>query len=276
MPVKYHKKSSGDGNKPYTPAAAAALGIRTIGVRQTGPQSAPTRIGETAGGGSKTRNLQNDMAQRDLALGIGQSQQDLALQIRSEFPFDGTETYLEAYQNTVKFVLANIFTNRKIDNYFLLGSAGGAGILGSHLLGSNTASTTRLEELNTIQDFTEEFTSTTYRDGSTTAVWGTSGSLTFGPGSIAVFNSWKSGSFELTYFDRIRIDVDYSVFGSGLNFEASFNGGSNYFTVFQSIESTGSPVGSDFRLKITDPTGSTVINRIDIITKGENFPASQN
>lgn len=209
--------------------------------------------------------------ERDTA--ISNAQRDLKLGVRSEFGQDGPETYFETYVNPIKVGIVNLFFNQRNDNYFLLGSGDGAGILGSMQLGSNTVSRTRVQEVQPIQDFTDNFTTTTYKDATTTAGgWGT-GSLVFTTaGSLAVFSSWKSGSYSLTQFDRIRVDIQYTQYGGSLTtFRASFDGGSNYTTIDPFSEVTISPVGSDFRLEVKDPHGSLILRKVDIITKGEQF-----
>lgn len=222
----------------------------------------------------KVEDLVQKQDDSTMAKTIGESNRDLQLQIRSEIGEDGDEAYFETYISELKVGNVNIFINRRDDNYFLLGSDSGAGILGSTKYGSVTAGSTRVEELQCIQDFRESFTSTTYRDtGSTTAGgWGF-GSLVFTTaGSQAVFSSWKSGSYLLTDFDRIRIDIQYTQYGGSLtSFNVSFNGGSDYTTIDPFNETTITPVGSDFRLKVLDPHGSLILTRIDVITKGEGF-----
>lgn len=222
----------------------------------------------------KIEDVVKAQADTTMAKTIGESSRDLQLQIRSEIGEDGDEAYFETYVSELKIGAVNIFINQRNDNYFLLGSTSGAGVLGSTKYGSVTVGSTRIEEIQSIQDFTENFTSTTYKDaGSTTAGgWGT-GSLVFTTaGSLAVMTSWKSGSYSLTQFDRIRIDIQYTQYGGSLTtFNASFDGGSNYTTIDPYSETTITPVGSDFRLKILDPHGSLILRRIDIITKGENF-----
>ena len=99
----------------------------------------------------------------------------------------------------------------------------------------------------------------------------TPGLITGYTGSVAVISSWKSGSYQLSEFNRVRMDPTIIAYGSPTMFEMSFNGGSNYTQITYAQEKTGSPVGSDFRLRITDPSGSTILDKIDIITKGTNF-----
>ena len=219
--------------------------------------------------------LTDDVRQtQQLANQVGASSQDLQLQIRSEIGNDGDDTYLETYAENIYTAIVNIFAYKRFDNYFLLGSANNAGLLGSTQVGSITGSSSRIDEIQSIQDFSENFTTTTYKDsGSTTAAgWGT-GSLVFTTGgSVGVFTSWKSGSYNLTTFDRIRIDILFGSYGGSLTtFEASFNGGSNYTTIYPTLESTLANTGSDFRLRITDQHGSLILTKVDIITKGTNF-----
>lgn len=223
---------------------------------------------------TQQRQLETERQRQKEEEKIGRMKQDLELEMRSEFGFDGTETYFEAYLNDAFFILENLFLNFNTYNHFILGSSTEESILGSAQLGSILLSSSRQAEINAIQDFSEDFTTATYKDASTTANWTTTGSLTFGSGSVAIVSNWKSGSFELTTFDRFRVDVDFTTFGSGLLFETSFNGGSNFTQVFQSIESSIPNTGSDFRFRITDPTQTSVITKLAIITKGENFPSS--
>ena len=44
-----------------------------------------------------------EILKKEVSDAIRNSTQDLDLQIRSEFPFNGAETYFEAYPNTVRF-----------------------------------------------------------------------------------------------------------------------------------------------------------------------------
>lgn len=209
---------------------------------------------------------------QEVGQAIGQSVRDLQGQIRSEIGEDGGETYFESYTGIVYCGIVNIKTDRIENNNFLLGSTTGAGILGSNLF-SYTAGSTRFTETNSIQDLDESFTATTYQDATTTAQgWG-QGSLVFTtPGStLAVFSSWKSGSFESTTFNRIRIEPTFGSYNPAISFQASFNGGSNYTTIYPLIEKTLAYTGSDFRLRIEDTSGSVVLDNIYITTKGDNF-----
>lgn len=203
---------------------------------------------------------------------IGQNTRDLQSQIRSEIGEDGGETYFENYIGTTYCGIVNIKTDRLENNNFLLGSCVGAGILGSHLF-SYTAGSTRFTETNSIQDLDESFNDTTYKDASTTAGgWG-QGSLVFTipSGSYALFSNWKSGSFQQTTFNRIRIEPTFTTYNPAIIFRASFNNGSNYTIITPLIESTISPTGSDFRLCIDDSSGSVILERLYITTKGDNF-----
>ncbi|MDP2692260.1 MAG: hypothetical protein Q8O88_01310 [bacterium] len=198
---------------------------------------------------------------------------DLKNQVRSEIGEDGDETYFETYIDPLTIGIVNIFLNKNNDNYFILGSAAGAALLGSMTIGSVAGSFSRIEENQSIQDFIENFTTTTYQDAATTAAgWGT-GSLIFSTsGSVAILSNWKSGSYFLTEFDRVLVDILFNQYGgSATTFETSFNGGSDYTTITPFLEMSGSPVGSDFRLRITDPHGSLVLTELQIYTKGDNF-----
>lgn len=213
-------------------------------------------------------------AKNQLSEAVGKSQRDLNHQIRSEIGQDGGETYFESYKGIVKCGLVNYITERTEYHHWTVGSYAGHGILGSTEL-TYTLGSTRFNESNIIQDLDEDFTATTYQDATTTAQgWG-QGSLVFTtPGStLGVFSSWKSGNFQQTSFDKIRIDPTFGSYNPAVTFEASFNGGSNYTSVEPLITTTipAGQTGSDFRLRITDTTGSVVLTNCYITTYGVGF-----
>lgn len=196
---------------------------------------------------------------------------------RSEYGEVGDEEYLESAIVTVFNDISNIKVTKSAPVvsqglFFGISSLG----IGSNLFGGSFfagSEAIRVAEYRSIFDLSEEFTTTQYKDATSTGTWGTGGSVIFlGTGSfILTKNIIGSADYQLTNFDRIKVSV-FTLGGSPLNNitgSVTMNG-SDFVPITFNTENQITPTGSFIQVKINS-LGLLLIDRMDILVKGSDY-----
>ena len=212
----------------------------------------------------------------DVGQAIGQDKRRLEVDDEAQIGAFGTTSYFELPQETLYIDPVNIRVNKihpDLGSTFILGHPT-ASLLGTARLGYVLGSITRITESRFYEDFTENFSTTDYRDaGNTTADWDTTnGSLAFASGSVA--QSLTLGSdiqLSTTKFNRIKLSVSGSNWVEVIGSVSSDN--INWFPASFDVWTTltAGSTGSEILWRLIDSNQNASITQINITYKQDDI-----
>ena len=230
---------------------------------------------------------------------IGEDKRRLEVDDEAQIGAFGNVSYFENPRETVYIDAVNIKVNKiyiDLGSSFILGHPSG-GVVGSDILGftmggafildhnvagvldsikldSGNPTPIRIVESKIFEDFSEDFSATTYKDvGNTTATWDTSnGSIDFGTGSVAQsLNIGSDIQLDATNIDRVKVSLTGS---NWFNTVGSITSdGTNWFGISYGVwkQLDSGSIGSEIMWKITDTSQTAGISQLDVSYKQDDI-----
>jgi hypothetical protein len=210
---------------------------------------------------------------------IGKDQRRLQYEDEGQIGIEGNLSYFENPEETIYVDPSSIRIDKVTPNLtqsWIVGHPGGtAAIVGTALVGFVETSHVRIIESKFWEDFTEGFTSTTYKNSSvTTANWTTTGSLGFVSGSVAQsLNIGSDIELSTTKFNRMKLSITGSSNWINSVGSVSSDGGDNWFGVKYDVwqELPSGSTGSEPMWRIVDSTQSTSISEVIVNYKQDDI-----